>query len=83
MRTKDKKRRTQIPVKSLARYAVDAVLSKKGHDIQVLDVHEISGFADIFILATGDSDLQIKAIVEAVRAELKEKAACETKVIDE
>lgn len=52
---------------------MDAVLSKKGRDVLVLDVHEVSGVADIFILATGDSDLQIKAMSDAVRAELREK----------
>ncbi|TDI70003.1 MAG: ribosome silencing factor [Bacteroidetes bacterium] len=70
-RTKDKTRQTHIPVKELARSAVDAILSKKGRDILVLDVNAVSGIADFFILATGDSNLQIKAIVEAVRLELQ------------
>ncbi len=52
---------------------MDAVLSKKGRDVLVLDVHDVSGVADIFILATGDSDLQIKAMSDAVRVELREK----------
>jgi ribosome-associated protein len=73
-RTPEKERITQVPVKLLARLAVDAILEKKGRDILVLDVHEVSGIADIFIVATGDSDLQIRAIVESVRANLKEKA---------
>lgn len=30
--------------------------------------------ADIFILVTGDSDMQIRAIVDSVRAKLKEEA---------
>ena len=63
-----------MPVKLIARLAVDAILEKKGRDILVLDVHEVSGIADIFIVATGDSDLQIRAIVDSVRANLKEKA---------
>jgi ribosome-associated protein len=73
-RSPKKERVTQVPVKLLARLAVDAILEKKGRDILVLDVHEVSGIADIFIVATGDSDLQIRAIVESVRANLKEKA---------
>ena len=36
-------------------------------------MHDVSGIADLFILATGDSDLQIKAILEAVRHELREE----------
>lgn len=73
-RTEKKERITQVPVKTIARLAVDAILEKKGHDILVLDVHEVSGIADIFIIATGDSDLQIRAIVESVRTNLREKA---------
>lgn len=57
----------------LAHHAVDAILDKKGRDILVLDVHEVSGVADIFILATGDSDLQIKAIVDNVSMDLREQ----------
>ena len=37
-----------------------------------MDVHEVSGVADIFVLATGDSDLQIKAITESVRSSIQE-----------
>ncbi len=38
-----------------------------------MDVHDVSGIADIFILATGDSDLQIRAMFDAVRDELRER----------
>ncbi len=54
--------------------AVDAVLSKKGREIVVLDVHTVSGIADIFLIATGDSDLQVRAIHEAVREQLRVEA---------
>lgn len=64
---------SQTPVKLLARVAVDAILNKKGRDILILDVNEVSGIADIFILVTGDSDLQIRAIVESVRQQLKDQ----------
>ena len=38
-----------------------------------MDVHDVSGFADIFILATGDSELQIRAIHDAIRTSVKEE----------
>ena len=53
---------------------MDAILEKKGRDILVLDVTGISAVADIFVLVTGDSDLQNRAIVESVRMKLKEEA---------
>jgi len=69
-----KKRITATPVRELARHAVEAILSKKGREIVVLDVHAVSGVADIFLISTGDSDLQIRAIHDAVQAELRERA---------
>ena len=72
-RTEDKSRFTQTPVRELARLAIDSILDKKGRDVLVLDVHDVSGVADIFVLATGDSDLQIRAIVDTIRIRTKEE----------
>lgn len=74
-RTPDKKRSTPTPVRTLARHAVAAALDKKARNIVVLDMREVSGVADYFVICTGDSDLQIKAIYEAIREEIKE--ACD------
>ena len=69
----DKKQRaTRNPVTLLASHAVDAVLEKKARDIVLMDMRQVSGVADIFILCTGDSDLQIRAIVEGVRERIRE-----------
>ena len=67
-----KERRTGGPVNDLARTAVDAVLDKKAHDILVMDMRAVSGVADIFVLCTGDSDLQVKAIADSVRDKVRE-----------
>ena len=70
-RSGNEKRATRIPATQLAACAVDAVLEKKARDVVVMDVRGISGVADIFVLCTGDSDVQIKAIAESVRDELR------------
>jgi len=67
------KRTSSVPARLLAREAVDALLDKKARDIVVMDVRGISGVADVFVIATGDSDLQIKAAVDAVRERLRER----------
>lgn len=54
------------PGRELARLALDAALSKKALDVTVMDLREISGEVDYFVLATGESDLQIRAIVDAI-----------------
>ncbi len=73
-RTEDKKRLSTTPTRVIASLAVDAILEKKGRDILVLDVHQVSGVADIFILVTGESELQNKAIVDSVRISVRENA---------
>ncbi|MEZ4702652.1 MAG: ribosome silencing factor [Rhodothermales bacterium] len=72
-RTPEKKRRTPAPVHQLAAIAVEAILSKKGEDVVIMDMRSVSGVADLFVLCTGTSDLQIKAIVDAVRESVKEQ----------
>ena len=72
-RTKDKKRKTPTPVRVLTRHAVEAALSKKATDLVVLDMRAVSGVADFFVICNGDSDLQVKAIYEAVEDRIKEE----------
>lgn len=48
------------------RAVVDAVLEKKGEDVMVLDVREVTSFADAFVIVTGASDRNVRAIVDAV-----------------
>ncbi len=70
-RTEKKKRTTRTPARTLAARAADAALEKKGHDVVVMDMREVSGVADYFVVCTGDSELQIKAIADAVEDRLK------------
>jgi len=55
--------RERLSSKALARVIVDALLTKKGIDIQVMDMRH-SGYADYFVLATGASELQVRALVD-------------------
>lgn len=72
-RSGKEKRATSNPPTALAAGAVDAALEKKARDVVVMDVRGISGVADLFVLCTGDSDIQIKAIAEAVREEIRSR----------
>ncbi len=71
-RTPDKKRTTHAPVRQLAELAVEGILSKKGEQIVLMDMRAVSGIADLFVLCTGTSDMQIKAIMDAVRDSIRE-----------
>lgn len=52
--------------KEMARLAFEALDEKKGEDIQVIDITGISVMADYFLIATGNSDSQVRALVENV-----------------
>ena len=60
--------------RELARLAVEAALGKKAKDVTVMDLRGVSGEVDYFVLATGESDLQIRAIVDAVVETLRQEA---------
>ena len=68
-----KRRRDSVPAAELTGQAVRAAQEKKALEIVVMDMREASGLADYFVLCTGTSDLQIKAITEAVTERIKLK----------
>ena len=47
--------------------------NKKLDDIQVLDVHEITTLADIFVIVTGNNTRQTKALVDELEDALSEE----------
>jgi ribosome-associated protein len=50
---------------------VNAALERKAKDLVVLNVREISAFADYFIICSGTSDRQVRAIASAIQENLK------------
>ena len=51
--------------------AVGLALERKASDVVVLDLRGISTATDYFVIASGNSDVQVKAISDHVRDELK------------
>jgi ribosome-associated protein len=51
---------------------VELIQSKKGEDIQVIDVHKVTSVADFFILTTGTSNVHVKAIADEIRMKIKQ-----------
>lgn len=52
------------------RLILHAAADRKAEDPVVLDVRELSSFADTFVLLTGRSDRQVRAIAEGIREAL-------------
>mgnify|MGYP000269150065 CR=1 FL=1 len=60
--------------KELALLAARALSDKKGKEIRVLEIAELTTLADYFVLATGASNTQINALVDNVEKLLAEEA---------
>lgn len=67
--------------KEMTRLAIKALDEKKGLDIKVIDIHEVSVLADYFIIASGSNQNQVQAMVDNVE-ELLGKAGYEPKQIE-
>jgi ribosome-associated protein len=59
----------------LVRRAAHAALSKKAHDLIALDLRDLEGVSDYFFICSAGSDVQVKAVAEAVEEKLREVGA--------
>lgn len=57
----------------MAKAAAVAALSRKAQNTSILDLREMSGFTDFFVICSGISDIQVEGISEAVLQNLKDK----------
>ncbi len=55
----------------VARSIVNALEDKKGEDILLLDIQEISSFTDYFVICSGTSDRMLDALAEAAEEAAK------------
>lgn len=52
--------------------AVEAARAKKAQDLVALDLRELDGVADLFFICSASSEVQVKAIAEAVEDKLRD-----------
>jgi len=62
----------QLDVVEKTRLIVEAALDVKAEDVAALDVRELSSFADVFVVATGRSDRQLRAIADSIEQAMKQ-----------
>ena len=62
----------------MAKLACRALDEKKGKDIKVIDIHEVSVIADYFVIASASNQNQVQAMVDNVEETLG-KAGYEVK----
>ena len=56
--------------RTMIKNAVDALEDKKGEDIKIIDISEVSPIADYFILASGSNRSQVQAMVDSVEEKM-------------
>ena len=64
--------KAQETARDMARIAVRALEEKKGEDACVIDVSRISVMTDYFVIAHGNSDSQVRALVDNVDEKMQE-----------
>lgn len=50
--------------------AIEALEEKKGEEISILDIREVSVLADYFLIASGNSRSQIQAMIDNVQEKM-------------
>lgn len=54
----------------MVKLAITALEDKKGEDIRVIDIREVSVLADYFLIASGSNGNQVQAMADNVEEEL-------------
>ena len=65
----------------MTRLACKALDDKKGLDIKIIDIHDVSVIADYFVIASGTNQNQVQAMADNVEETLG-KAGYESKQIE-
>lgn len=58
---------------AIAREIVDVAADKKASDVTLIDIGKVTTLADYFVIATGTSDRQIRAISSAIQDRMSEE----------
>jgi len=62
---------TEATIKNLALTIAEAALDRKAVEIILLDVAEVSYLSDYFVMMTGYSKVQVRAIAEAIEGQVE------------
>ena len=62
--------------------AATAADDKKGEDIVILDVGDILGIADVFVITSAPNTRQVRTIVEEVEKQLRERAEVKPRAVE-
>lgn len=61
-----------LTIEEYARIAVDEASERLGSDVVLLDVREVSNFADYFVIASGETDRHLEAMANSLARKMRE-----------
>ncbi len=59
--------------KEFAHRIAEIIFSKKGYEVILMNLKQLTTFADYFVICSADSDTQVKAIADEIDKMLKEQ----------
>lgn len=68
--------------KKLALLCRDLAENRKGENIVILDVHEVSSIADYFVMVSGTSEPHLRALSEEITDRLRDEHDLKPKSVD-
>lgn len=60
---------------TLAKRIASLALTKKAHDVTIMDLRKVTSMTDFFVICSADSDIQVRAIADAVEEGLEKKGS--------
>ncbi len=61
----------ELSSRDLASRSADLMLDKKAREVIIMDLRGLTSVTDFFVMGTGESDMQVKAIVDHVNENLR------------
>ncbi len=59
--------------KNLADKITGLIFNKKGYDVKIMDLRNLTSMSDFFVICTADSDTQVKAIADEIDKSLRDE----------
>ena len=66
----------------MVKLAITALEDKKGEDIRIIDIREVSVLADYFLIASGSNGNQVQAMADNVEETLGKKLSLSAKQVE-
>ncbi len=64
-------RNRELSSRDLASRSADLMLDKKAKEVIIMDLRGLTSVTDFFVMGTGESDMQVKAIVDHLNEKIR------------